>query len=103
MPELPEVETIKNDLQPLITGSAIDRVEFLWPKTLRGLSADDFNREVAGQRIAGLSRRGKYLVINLEHGKLMLVHFKMTGSFLIEKNDFEPENPAEILGDLFLI
>jgi len=90
MPELPEVETIKNDLEPLIKNSVIDRVEFLWNKTLRGSSPETFNREVAGQRINNLSRRGKYLIIMLDNGKMLLVHFKMTGSFLIGKQEGEP-------------
>lgn len=83
MPELPEVETIKNDLEPLIKGSRVEKVEFLWAKTLRGLNPEEFNREIAGKRIAALSRRGKYLMLLLEGGKILLVHFKMTGSFLI--------------------
>ena len=90
MPELPEVETIKNDLGPLIKDCVIDRVEFLWNKTLRGSSPETFTREVAGQRIINLSRRGKYLILALESGKMILVHFKMTGSFLIGKQEGEP-------------
>ena len=98
MPELPEVETIKNDLEPLITGSTLERVEFLWHKTLRGMSPESFNKIVDAQRIKGLSRRGKYLIINLESGKMILVHFKMTGSFLLGKRgDSPPEHTRAII------
>jgi formamidopyrimidine-DNA glycosylase len=90
MPELPEVETIKKDLEPLIKGSVIDSVDFLWHKTLRGEDFKDFDRDVAGQRVTGLSRRGKYLIVELQNGKLLLVHFKMTGSFLIVNGDVAP-------------
>jgi formamidopyrimidine-DNA glycosylase len=90
MPELPEVETIKNDLAPVLQGERIDKVDFLWYKTLRGMSAADFNNEVSGQHITRLSRRGKYLVLELESGKYLLVHFKMSGSFKIAGKDEEP-------------
>ena len=98
MPELPEVETIKNDLTPMLEGARIDRIDFLWHKTLRGMNAADFNREVSGLSITGLSRRGKYLVLDLDNGKSLLVHFKMSGSFKIAlKNEEPPEHARAVI------
>ncbi len=82
MPELPEVETIKNDLAPIAAGRKIVGIEFLWPGTLLAPSAGEFETAVKGRCITKLSRRGKYLVFHLDDGSKMLVHLRMTGSFL---------------------
>jgi formamidopyrimidine-DNA glycosylase len=84
MPELPEVETVKNDLAPIVTGRTIERVEFLKPRTLNG-DPQEFARGVDGRRIEELTRRGKFLVFHLAGGKLMLTHLRMTGSLLSVK------------------
>jgi formamidopyrimidine-DNA glycosylase len=85
MPELPEVETIKNELLPMVSGRKIIRVEFMWPKTLFAPSQSEFDRAIKGRRITMLSRRGKYLVFKLDDGNMLLVHLRMTGSFLAGK------------------
>lgn len=97
MPELPEVETIKNDLEPLIDGSVIEKIEFMWPRTLRGMDAAELNEVVAGTSICGLSRRGKYLIISLSNGKLLLVHFKMTGSFIVGRDGDAPKHTRAVI------
>jgi formamidopyrimidine-DNA glycosylase len=90
MPELPEVETIKNELTPLVIGRTIETIEFLWSRTLRGDTPEELARKVAGRKITGLSRRGKYLVFLLTGGYLLTVHLKMTGSFLVAGRLDEP-------------
>ena len=93
MPELPEVETIKRELEPLVLNHLIERIEFSWPKTLRGLTIQSFSKDVLDQEVVGLSRRGKYLILKLNNGRLLLVHFKMTGSFLAgDKNTPTPNH-----------
>ena len=82
MPELPEVETIRQDLRPLVLGRTIVEA---WvapdaPRLVQGLPADDFCRALAGQRIEELSRRGKYLLFHLSGGLTWIVHLRMTGS-----------------------
>lgn len=67
MPELPEVETIKRTLSPRLVGRTIERVEVRTPKFIVGASPEDFGRAVEGARIAGLDRRGKFLVFNLDY------------------------------------
>jgi formamidopyrimidine-DNA glycosylase len=80
VPELPEVETIVNELSPMVCGKHIQRVEFLWPKTLLSPGAEEFATGIDGHVISALTRRGKYLVFMLDSGRLMLVHLRMTGS-----------------------
>ncbi len=80
MPELPEVETVVRSLQPLLTGREICDFQLLWPKTLEG-SLPDFIRTVQHQTIQSLQRRGKYIILNLAKGYI-LIHLRMTGKLL---------------------
>jgi formamidopyrimidine-DNA glycosylase len=83
MPELPEVETIKNELLPYVIGRRITGVALRWEGIIRSPSANDFIAGVIGQEIRGLTRRGKYLFFHLSGGKVLVMHMKMTGSLLI--------------------
>ena len=85
MPELPEVETIKNELTPLVVGRRIKSVEFLWAKTLLSPSIAEFGARVNGRTITVLDRRGKYLIMRLDSGDSLLVHLRMTGSFYVSR------------------
>jgi formamidopyrimidine-DNA glycosylase len=80
VPELPEVETIMHELAPHIVGRTITSVELFWDRTVRQPSADEFRKRLAGQRITGVSRRGKYLLIKLEGTDTLVIHLKLTGS-----------------------
>ena len=86
MPELPEVETIKSELLPYVTGHKISSVTLLWERMLRQPSPEEFYSRIPGQKITGLTRRGKYLIFNLEGGEQLLVHLKMSGSLLVSKD-----------------
>jgi formamidopyrimidine-DNA glycosylase len=83
MPELPEVETIKNDLQKAISGKKIVRVNIHNPKVIREPGAVTFKRELEGLSIKHILRRGKLLVLELSNGKFLTVHLKMTGQLVI--------------------
>ncbi|MFH1646608.1 MAG: bifunctional DNA-formamidopyrimidine glycosylase/DNA-(apurinic or apyrimidinic site) lyase [Chloroflexota bacterium] len=83
MPELPEVETIKNELLPYVLGREITGVELSWDRIVRQPPVAEFRRRVVGQRITGLSRRGKYLFFHLSGGEVLVMHMKMTGSLLV--------------------
>jgi len=87
MPELPEVETIKNELIPYVVGRRISGVKLFWERIVRTPSVDEFTREIVGQEIIGLSRRGKYLFFHLGGGKLLVMHMKMTGSLIMDPAD----------------
>jgi formamidopyrimidine-DNA glycosylase len=78
MPELPEVETVRRGLSPHLTGRRLLGAEVREPR-LRWPVPDDLGARLAGRRIEGLARRGKYLVMTLDRGHLIL-HLGMSGS-----------------------
>ena len=82
MPELPEVETVRRELEPLIRGRAIEdfRVERGSSRLLRGASGTAVRRRLAGRRFASVERRGKYLGLRLDDDSYCVVHLRMTGS-----------------------
>lgn len=87
MPELPEVETIKNDLAAVLVGQKIIDVEVRLPKIIKSNRAV-FRRTVKGQRIGSLARRGKLLIIELEDSdRYLLIHLKMTGQLIYRKGE----------------
>ncbi|MDP2930184.1 MAG: bifunctional DNA-formamidopyrimidine glycosylase/DNA-(apurinic or apyrimidinic site) lyase [bacterium] len=77
MPELPEVETIKRFLEKAIVKRKITGVEVLNRKQLLGNSKD-----IIGAKIKDLDRRAKYLIINLDNNKSLLIHLKLTGQLV---------------------
>ncbi|HBP38466.1 MAG TPA: hypothetical protein DD640_06960, partial [Clostridiales bacterium] len=89
MPELPEVETIRLSLLPVLAGRMIGKIEILTPEVWLGEIP-----EPGIWRIDGLTRRGKYLMINLQagvkSGGCLLVHLRMTGQLLLQTDDLPP-------------
>lgn len=83
MPELPEVETVRRGLAPVLEGATIRRLQLRRPD-LRYPFPADFAARVAGRRVRSLSRRGKYLLMELESGPCVVMHLGMSGSFRIE-------------------
>lgn len=86
MPELPEVETVRRGLAPTMEGAQLQRLE-LRRADLRFPLPRDFAARVEGRRIAALSRRAKYLLIDLEDGATIIAHLGMSGSFRIEEGE----------------
>jgi len=83
MPELPEVETVRRGLAPAMEGATITRLE-LRRGDLRFPFPIEFATQVAGRKITALSRRAKYLLIDLDNGMTVIAHLGMSGSFRIE-------------------
>ena len=94
MPELPEVETVRRGLQPSMEGMRVTRLE-LRRADLRFPFPADFASRVAGQVIVALSRRAKYLLIELEDGAIIVAHLGMSGSFRIAEDAAAPEMPGD--------
>jgi len=84
VPELPEVETIRAQLAPRLTGRTLVRAEILDPRLTRPYDLFEVAEELEGDRVTAVERRGKYLVLRLESGLALLVHLRMTGSFGFE-------------------
>jgi formamidopyrimidine-DNA glycosylase len=86
MPELPEVETVRRGLQPVMEGSRILNVEAR-RKDLRFPFQADFVSRLQGQTVTGLGRRAKYLMADLGSGDVLLMHLGMSGSFRVQKTE----------------
>ncbi len=84
MPELPEVETTASELRPQLVGAQITGVHVLWPRTIASPDAPLFSALVAGQRIAAVGRRGKFLILELVSGYSLIFHLRMTGGLFVE-------------------
>jgi formamidopyrimidine-DNA glycosylase len=90
MPELPEVETVKNQLAPHITGRSISGVTLFWDKIVKEPSPQEFISRITKEKITGIDRHGKYLIFHLSSGDKLIIHLKMTGSLILQKDDAEP-------------
>jgi formamidopyrimidine-DNA glycosylase len=86
MPELPEVETVRRGLAPVMEGARFAHVEarrgdLRWPLP------KDFAKRLEGKTVTGLGRRAKYLLANLSSGDVLLMHLGMSGSFRVQRGD----------------
>ena len=84
MPELPEVETVRAGLAPILVGARLAEIELRRPG-LRFAFPPDFAETLGGRTVTAVNRRAKYLLIELEAGPLWLVHLGMTGNFRLAK------------------
>ncbi len=86
MPELPEVETIRRDLQPLLVGRRFERVRIhRGAERLAVTHAPrEMERALTGRRVEGIGRHGKYLLLGLDDGRTWVIHLRMTGSLVHE-------------------
>src|SRR6266849_10481141 len=80
MPELPEVETVRARLEPVLTGRRFARVEINDARRVRPYDPAEVAAELEGERVAAVERRGKYLIVRFESGRSLLIHLRMTGS-----------------------
>jgi formamidopyrimidine-DNA glycosylase len=82
MPELPEVETIRRQLAPLVQGRRLVRMEILDPRWSRPRAPEELTAALEGRRIEALGRRGKYLVWSFQGDVHLAQHLRMTGAVL---------------------
>jgi formamidopyrimidine-DNA glycosylase len=90
MPELPEVETVKNEIIPHVVGRTITGISLLWEGIVKEPSPEEFCSGLIGQKILGISRRGKYMIVSLSSPDYLILHLKMTGSLLVQRSAEEP-------------
>ncbi|WP_112320794.1 bifunctional DNA-formamidopyrimidine glycosylase/DNA-(apurinic or apyrimidinic site) lyase [Oceanibium sediminis] len=83
MPELPEVETVRRGLEPVLTGQRITRAEVRRPD-LRWPFPPRMAERLTGQRVLRLGRRSKYLLVDLESAETLIIHLGMSGRMLID-------------------
>jgi formamidopyrimidine-DNA glycosylase len=91
MPELPEVETIRRQLAPLVTGRRLLELAILDPRWPRPLAPAELEDALVGRRVERLGRRGKYLLWEFSGDVHLAQHLRMTGSVLLDPRP-EPEH-----------
>jgi formamidopyrimidine-DNA glycosylase len=93
MPELPEVETVRLGLEPILTGRVLAHVDQRRPD-LRWPLPERFAERLTGRRVTGLGRRSKYLLIGLDGEETWIIHLGMSGRILVE----DPRHAASVPG-----
>jgi formamidopyrimidine-DNA glycosylase len=93
VPELPEVETVRANLEPALVGRRFERVEIADPRVTRPLDPDEVAAELHGEVVQALERRGKYLVVRFRSGRVLLIHLRMTGSLQHHRNGMSDDDP----------
>ncbi len=97
MPELPEVETIKEDLRELVVGSPITQIDVLDPALVEQPSAEEFERGLEGERISGARRRAKHLIVDLDSGNSLVLQLKIGGQLLLVPPVEEPRTALMLI------
>ena len=99
MPELPEVESVRRELAPILEGSHVARV-LLRRSNLRRPFPLEFDRRITGTTVLRLTRRAKYLLADLSSRDTLIMHLGMSGSFRVEPSDHVPESHDHVVFDL---
>lgn len=100
MPELPEVETIVADLRPHLVGRTIVHCELRFPSIVRHPEPERFIDSITGLRIEAMGRRGKFMLIALGAGRLLVVHLGMSGQLRLVDATSEIESHTHAIFDL---
>lgn len=116
MPELPEVETIKRELERAILGKKIIEIKINTPRVVKQPKVKDFLKGLENTTISNILRKGKLLILELSSGKSLAIHLRMTGqliypgdpqqaraSFRLSNNKWLNFNDRRLLGELRLI
>lgn len=93
MPELPEVETIRRQLAPVVEGRALTSVEVLDPRWCAPAAPEEVAAALAGRRVEQVGRRGKYFDWALEGEVHLVMHLRMTGNLLYRREPEEEPAP----------
>lgn len=97
MPELPEIETVKNVIEPQIKGLTVETVTVSRPEVIARPDSARFCKAVTGQSISSMARRGKFLILCLENESRILLHLRMTGCLLVTPADDPMEKHTHIV------
>jgi formamidopyrimidine-DNA glycosylase len=86
MPELPEVETVRQRLAPLLVGKRISRVDVRRPDVVGYPAVAQFRNGLKGRAVVRAERRGKYLIFHLSDGKMLVIHLRLSGHLRLIEN-----------------
>ena len=93
MPELPEVETVRVGIAGVLEGARVTDVTIADPRLVRPFDPKLVAAELRGERVEGVERRGKYLIVRFESGRVLLIHLRMTGSFRVAASGSLADDP----------
>jgi formamidopyrimidine-DNA glycosylase len=93
MPELPEVESVRRRIAPVLEGRRFEHVEINDPRLVRPYEPAEVAAELTGERVAAVDRRGKYLIVRFESGRALLIHLRMTGSLGHHEHGIDADEP----------
>lgn len=99
MPELPEVETVRRDLEPFLRGRVVRAVSVTRDRAVRRQPHSDFVASLRGQRCTGVRRHGKFLIVDLNAGAL-IVHLRMSGQLRVARPADEMAKHTHVVIDL---
>jgi len=101
MPELPEVQTLVDDLNDAkVCGAVIKSARVFWPKTIADMSPRAFCHLIAGKQVTAIYRRAKYIIFDLTGGWHLLVHLRMSGHFHIALPDLPRTKHQHVILEL---
>lgn len=96
MPELPEVETVKNVLKEIVLNHTIKSIDVIRPETVRS-DLKEFKEKLTGATITDFSRVGKYIVFHFDRDFYLLSHLRMEGKYFHREEKFRPNHNDLIL------
>lgn len=99
MPELPEVQTVVSELNQQVKGRTIKSVNILRDAIIQN-SKSEFVEAVKDQLIVSVKRTGKYILFELEQGRWILAHLRMTGKFVVQKNPISVQKHDRVIFEL---
>ena len=97
MPEMPEVEIIRRYLDKMVQGQQIMSVDILLPRMIKWPDTEGFRLLVTGRHIEAMARRGKYLLMELEGGREVVFHLRMTGRLVYEPEGKNHDSHARVI------
>ena len=87
MPELPEVQTVVNQIRSGLLNAKVDSLTPLWPKVFHNFTIKKVKQQLKGKLIINVSRRAKYIIISLNQGYSIIAHLGMSGSYKVLKKN----------------
>lgn len=98
MPELPEVQTVINDLiNAGFIGKTISSAEIFWENSIAQPSAEEFRQTIPGQTISDIRRRAKYIIFDFQSGLHLLIHLRMSGKIQLIPPNTEPAKHEHVI------
>lgn len=97
MPELPEVETVRTVLAPMVIGQTISTITVNLDKVIANQTTQAFITKLSGQSITDFTRRGKFLTLHMKSGDYVVLHLRMTGTLIVEEQSTPPVKHTNLI------